>query len=55
MRELKSRNRPQRERLACFHAAISVVKEVQLTVETSAGTMILHDAQVSGKQKNLPI
>jgi hypothetical protein len=35
MRDLKSRNRPQRERLACFQAGISVVKKVKLAVEIS--------------------
>ena len=30
-------NRPQRERLPCFKAGISVVKKVKLTVVTRAG------------------
>jgi hypothetical protein len=29
-------NLPQQERLGCFHAGMSVVKKVKLTVETSA-------------------
>jgi hypothetical protein len=35
MRDLKSRNRPQREGFSCFQAGISVVKKVELTVEAS--------------------
>jgi len=32
---MTSRNRPQRERLTCFNAGISVVKKVKLTMVTS--------------------
>ncbi len=33
----QSLNRPQRERLPCFEAGISVVKKVKLTVVTETG------------------
>ena len=33
----QSLNRPQRERLPCFEAGISVVKKVKLTVVTESG------------------
>ena len=34
---IHSLNRPQRERLPCFEAGISVVKKVKLTVVTETG------------------
>jgi hypothetical protein len=35
-RVIKSMNRPEWERLPCFHAGISVVKQVNLTVVARA-------------------
>ena len=49
----KSQNRPQRERLPCFKAGISVVKKVKLTVVTQAGERFVFPESKGGERASI--